>query len=192
MRRYLFVSAAAVLVAAAGFIPFTEARAEVEVKQLKLGDPAPKLDIGEWIQGGPVTVASEADKKVRVVEFWATWCPPCRESIPHLNELYKKYRDKGLDLVAITSEDPEHVKSFVKERGDKMVYPVAVDKDFMTATAYMLGFNQEYIPYAFVVDTNGKIVWHGYPLDEELVTVIEKNLPKREAQSTSDRPDPNA
>ncbi len=43
--------------------------------------------------------------KPLIVEFWATWCPPCRTSIPHLNEVYKKYKDKGLEIIGVTDED---------------------------------------------------------------------------------------
>ena len=60
---------------------------------LKAGDPAPKLKPGKWIQGEPV---SEFEKgKAYIVEFWATWCPPCRASIPHLNEIHTKFKAPG-------------------------------------------------------------------------------------------------
>src|SRR5713101_3891226 len=64
---------------------------------LKVGDPAPKLQNGKWIQGEPVTAFKEG--KAYLVEFWATWCPPCRASIPHLNEIHNKYKDQGLVII---------------------------------------------------------------------------------------------
>ena len=56
---------------------------------LRVGEPAPKIEVAKWVKGSP-TKGFELGK-VYVVEFWATWCPPCRTSIPHLTELQKKY-----------------------------------------------------------------------------------------------------
>ena len=53
-------------------------------KQLSVGDPAPGLDIDMWVKGEEVSIESG---KVYVIDFWATWCVPCRRSIPHLSEL---------------------------------------------------------------------------------------------------------
>ena len=57
---------------------------------LSVGDPAPKLQTGKFVQGEPVSEFSPGT--AYVVEFWATWCAPCKESIPHLNEIYSKYK----------------------------------------------------------------------------------------------------
>src|SRR5690348_10141347 len=94
---------------------------------LKVGDPAPKLQTGKWIQGEPV---KELEKgKAYIVEFWATWCGPCRASIPHLNATYQKYKDKGLVVIGqdCWERDESQVAPFVKQMGDKMTYRVALD-----------------------------------------------------------------
>ena len=64
-------------------------------KQAKLGDPAPALQVAEWVQGGPIDLKDGEGRKIYVIEFWATWCPPCRASIPHLSELNTKFRTRG-------------------------------------------------------------------------------------------------
>src|SRR6266850_5799531 len=82
--------------------------------QLKIGDPAPKLQAGKWVQGEPVKEFENG--KVYIVEFWATWCGPCRVSIPHLNELYQKYKDKGIVVIGqdVWEQDEDKVAPFVK------------------------------------------------------------------------------
>jgi len=94
---------------------------------LKVGDPAPKLQTGKWVQGDPVK--DFAKGKAYIVEFWATWCPPCRASIPHLNETYNKFKDKGLVVIGqdCYEKDETLVAPFVKKMGDKMTYRVALD-----------------------------------------------------------------
>src|SRR5215831_10160841 len=93
----------------------------------ELGDAAKPLDIKEWVKGAPVDLAAGKGKTIYVVEFWATWCPPCRASIPHLTELQKKFKEKDVVFVAVTQEKPDVVKSFVEKMGDKMDYTVAID-----------------------------------------------------------------
>lgn len=152
MKRIFPVILATALLLAA---PFTQAQ--------ELGSPAPALSIDQWIKGGPVNVGP--GDKVYVVEFWATWCPPCRKSIPHLTELQKKFKDKGVVVVGVSREGADEVRPFVEGKGAEMDYAVATDKDGETSAKYMDAFKQEGIPAAFVVDKQGKIVWVGHPMD---------------------------
>jgi thiol-disulfide isomerase/thioredoxin len=64
-----------------------EKPAENNKVQVKIGDPAARLKGLQWVKGGPVKLQKG---NIYVVEFWATWCPPCRVSIPHLTKLQKK------------------------------------------------------------------------------------------------------
>ncbi len=136
---------------------------------LKVGDPAPKLETGKWVQGDPVKEFQKG--KAYLVEFWATWCPPCRASIPHLNEIYNKFKDKGLVVIGQNcwQGDDSLVAPFVKKMGDKMTYRVALDdkttdsKGAMAKT-WMEAAGRDGIPSAFLVDTNGIIAWIGHPM----------------------------
>lgn len=132
----------------------------------QLGDPAAPLHIAEWVKGRPVDLAKAKGKQIVVVEFWATWCPPCRTSIPHLTELQKKFGPKGVVFVGITDEEPSVVKPFVKKMGDQMNYTVAIDKDRQTGKGYMEAYGQNGIPCAFVVDRESRVVWVGHPMGE--------------------------
>src|SRR5215469_6148510 len=124
---------------------------------LKVGDPAPKLQAGKWVQGSPVKDFEKG--KAYIVEFWATWCGPCRESIPHLNETYKKYKDKGLTVIGMNcwERDESLVEPFVKKMGDKMTYRVALDDkegsdQGKMAETWMAAAGRDGIPSAFLVD----------------------------------------
>ena len=78
----------------------------------KIGDPAAPLKIKEWVKGKEVNVLD--GKNLYVVEFWATWCGPCKVSIPHLTEMQKKFKDRGVVFVGISDEAVDKVKPFVE------------------------------------------------------------------------------
>lgn len=133
---------------------------------LHVGDPAPAMTVVKWMKGTPQT--DFKDGKVHVVEFWATWCGPCKVGMPHLSALAKRYEGK----VAFTGVDGSESKddiakseAFVRQAGPMMAYNVAyatprgaMTKDWMQAAG------QYGIPCSFVVDHQGRIGWIGHPL----------------------------
>jgi thiol-disulfide isomerase/thioredoxin len=140
------------------------------------GSAAPAIKVAKWVKGKPIDKLDSS--KLYVVEFWATWCPPCRTSIPHLTELAKKYDGKA-QVIGVSVYEREKtqearltkVTDFVQGMGDKMSYTVAVDDDKKSmASDWMEAAGQNGIPTAFIVK-DGKIAWIGHPmngLDEEL------------------------
>jgi len=159
-------------VALAVAVPKAEAK-------LTVGDPAPKLQVAKWVQGDPV---KEFDTNhVYIVEFWATWCGPCRASIPHLNELWQKFKDRGLIAIGQDAweQDDSAVAPFVKKMGDQMTYRVALDDksqetNGIMAVNWMKAADQNGIPTAFVVNKQGRIAWIGHPmgLNEQILEDI--------------------
>jgi thiol-disulfide isomerase/thioredoxin len=127
-----------------------------------LGDPAAELNIAHWMKGEPVKVAA-GDHNIYVVEFWATWCPPCRASIPHLTEIQKRFRDKNVIVVGISDEKESVVAPFVKNMAGKMDYRVAIDDDHKTSAHYMQAYGIGGIPHSFVV-RDEKVIWQGHPM----------------------------
>ncbi len=144
-----------------------------------LGDEAKPLSIAEWVKGDAVDMAKGKGEKVYVVEFWATWCPPCLTSIPHLTEMQKKFKDQGVVVIGITDEKVKTVNRFVEKMGDKMDYLVAIDENKETSLAYMKAYGQNGIPHAFVVDKEGRVAWHGHPMNglgEALAKIVAGEL----------------
>ncbi len=86
------------------------------IKELSEGDVAPDFT-AELVDGSSFKL-SEHDDKVVLINFWATWCGPCRESIPELQALYEKYHDKGLEIYSVSEDENENNwKSFLPESG---------------------------------------------------------------------------
>jgi hypothetical protein len=97
--------------------------------------------------------------------------PPCRSSIPHLNEVYKKYKDKGLEIIGVTDEDKPTVRNF--EKTVPIEYTVAFDP----YEKLEKDFGIQGIPHAMIVDATGKITWEGHPMslkDSDIEAVLKK------------------
>jgi thiol-disulfide isomerase/thioredoxin len=146
------------------------ATARAEPRPLSVGDPAPNLVVKSFVKGEPIREFEPG--KIYVVEFWATWCGPCRASIPHLSDLQKKKSDVSFIGVSVFERDQTKVKPFVEEMGAKMAYRVAVDavpenennSEGAMAKTWMTAAAQDVIPTAFIVNKEGKIAWIGSPM----------------------------
>ncbi len=103
------------------------------------------------IDGQEITL-SQLRGKVVLLDFWATWCGPCKESIPHLIQLYKNYRESGFELVgmSIDKSDGDAVRRFVKSMD--IPYPVVTAPEDVVRNYRVTG-----IPVTFLIDKEGKI-----------------------------------
>eukprot|EP01048_Picozoa_sp_COSAG05_P012199 COSAG05_NODE_1204_length_5534_cov_6.479117_1_plen_796_part_00 len=128
-----------------------------------------KMAQGEEVQFGGGVV---------VVEFWATWCGPCKTSIPHLNELSLKYKNDGVKFIGITSEGADEVEPFIRKMGDQFTYPVGLDNGGKVTDNYPV----KGIPAAFVVDKSGIVTWQGHPADKGMEVAIEAAMDAPAAQ----------
>lgn len=133
-----------------------------------VGGIAPEITVREWITSNPPDVKN-LQPGVYVIEFWATWCPPCRENVPHLRALTDRYRGSGLQIIALSQDkSAATVKKFVQEK--KINYHVAVDN----GTAGRFGV-KEY-PTVLVVSHKGRVIWQGQPWEQRFEQAIGKAI----------------
>jgi len=127
----------------------------------------PEINAAYWLNSEPLTLAGLRGKVV-LLEFWATWCPPCRTTIPHLVALHKAHAPQGLVIVSLTNEPKETVEPFAKQMG--MTY--AVGGGSTSGRDYRV----RGIPHAFLIDPSGHLVWRGHPMDPRLAADLQKQL----------------
>jgi len=143
--------------------------------ELRVGDMAPEIQVKEWLNapGGKALSLAALKKNIVVVEFWATWCPPCLKSIPHLVKMNGKYTSKGVVILGITDEKRGTVQKFATDM--HMDYPVGLGSHSLET------YGVEGIPHAFIVAPGGKIVWSGHPmmgLEKALEATLRSNPPQ--------------
>lgn len=130
-----------------------------------LWDQPPELIVEKWLTDKPDTRG-----KCVLLEFWATWCPPCRKSINLLNQLHDKYKDR-LVVIGISEESEEAVR---KLKTPKTNYFVGIDTQMRTKKAMAV----RGIPHIVILEPDGYVVWEGFPyqkgyeLTEEIVGAI--------------------
>jgi peroxiredoxin len=160
--RPVFWVALAVLVLLAGFYVLAGNRStsnERAVSTLPPGEPldtAPAFTLTD-LSGKSVSL-SDFKGKVLILDFWATWCPPCKKEIPDFIELQKQYGSQGVQIVGIALDQPDKVKAFVQQNG--INYPVLMGNEAITVKYGGI----DGIPTTFVIDKKGKIInrFEGY------------------------------
>ena len=177
MRTALWPAAlVAAVLALVGFSPGARAAAHV-------GQVAPPLVVSEL--DGQAFDLSALRGKVIIVNFWCTWCPPCRKEMPALDAFYRRYRGQGLEMIGLSADRP-HDRSDVARVMQSFSYPAAMldgakVNDFGTPSV---------LPVTFVVDRNGivraKLTPDETPVTEKsLADVVLPLLPQKPETRTS-------
>lgn len=136
---------------------------------LKVGDAAPPLTVGKWVRGKPVEKFEAGT--VYVMEFWATWCGPCKAAMPHLAKLQADHPEIVIIAQDVGEEDKESskVEAWIADLGDQMkgLRVATDDRSGDDEGKMFVAWNQaaraETLPATFVIDKEGKIAWIGRP-----------------------------
>ena len=118
-----------------------------------MGEPSPDFSLMDV--SGQSRNVSEWQGKVLVINFWATWCPPCLEEIPHFINLQDKYGHQGLQFLGIALEGVDEVTSFANKIG--INYPLLVGEQEVIKLAGKFGNQIGGLPYTVILDKNGLI-----------------------------------
>lgn len=131
-----------------------------------------------WNEDNKEKKLSDYKGKVILLNFWATWCPPCRRELPDLSDIAKEYKGKNFELIGISvDENPQALVRFLKS--NSLTYTVLHETSGLLSK-YMdvVGENQNVIPQTFIIDKKGKVVEHiiGSRSREDFVSLINNYL----------------
>ncbi len=143
-----------------------------EWKRLEPSVPAADFTL-EQLDGGPVSLQDYRGRIV-VMEFWATWCGPCRMSTPSLEVVYKRFRERGVAVLLVNAgEEPATVRKWAERR---FTAPILIDQNGRVGRLYKV----QGIPSLFILDQAGQIVYaesgYGGGLERNLTLILEELL----------------
>ena len=120
--------------------------------------------------------------KIIVLNFWATWCPPCREEMPELSAMQDQYKNQNMVIVGLSTDDLEKTKEFILS--SPVHYPILAGDIEAMNLAETLGNNRGILPYTVIIDTQGKVVKHfsgrinQQVLEKSLLPLLKVSAPK--------------
>lgn len=156
--------------------PQAEATPDAKLPATVASGKAPNFTLTD-LNGKPVSLSDYSGKAV-ILDFWATWCPPCVKGVPEFVELYEAHKEKGLVVLGVALDDaPELVKEFAAEK--KVPYPI-LHGDAQSLSQVVQAYGSfQYIPTTFLIAPDGEIVqrFEGYHEKQEFENLIPRILP---------------
>ena len=121
------------------------------VHRVQIGKPAPDFSLPSL--GGKKVSLSEFKGKAVFINFWATWCPPCKDEMPSMERVYREQKANGFEILAVSiDKGTKEVEAFRKEHG--LSFPILLDPDMLVAAIYELAF----VPTTYLIDRSGNVV----------------------------------
>ncbi|HVK53820.1 MAG TPA: TlpA disulfide reductase family protein [Burkholderiales bacterium] len=125
---------------------------------------------------GKLIALGQWEGKVLLINFWATWCSPCREEIPHLIEAQKRYSAKGVEIIGIAIDTSEKVEPFSRKMG--INYSIFLEEERGVALSKRLGNRAGVLPFTVIIDREGRVAFvttgtiTSEQIDEQIQKVI--------------------
>ncbi|SDL20254.1 thiol-disulfide oxidoreductase ResA [Lacicoccus qingdaonensis] len=124
-----------------------------DIQAIQVGDEAVDFQL-ETLDGGTVQLSDINEDKGVILNFWGTWCEPCREEMPDMNEVYNEGHD-DYELIAVNvSEGEQQINQFLASLDDELSYPIALDRNRDVTKVYQIGP----LPTTIAIDKNGVVV----------------------------------
>ena len=138
-----------------------------------VGSLRPDFNLGS--NKGRSMTAADFSGKTLLINFWATWCGPCRQEMPMLMDLQRQYNSDGLQIVGIALDDAQAASSFVQTFG--ITYPILLGLEDVFATSAAYGNEEGVLPYSVLVDKNGIVRWqYAGIIQEDQITSLLSDL----------------
>ena len=161
--RQLFITLVAIAALLSGFYlsarHFSEPIATPQPASIRLGPLLGNIrpDFQLASNAGEFISPADFSGKTLLINFWATWCAPCRQEMPMLMDLQRKYASSGLQVVGIALDDAQGVRSFVETYG--ISYPILVGSEDVFETSVAYGNDEGVLPYSVLIDKTGVVRW---------------------------------
>ena len=135
-----------------------------------IGNPRPDFRLGS--NSGEFVTPADFPGKTLLINFWATWCAPCRQEMPMLVDLQNEFGAQGLQVVGIALDDVQAVREFVQTYG--ISYPILVGAGDVMLTSAAYGNTAGVLPYSVLVDSDGIVRWQytGEIRREEFLSIL--------------------
>ena len=140
-----------ILLVATGYVLYQELFKEKTIIAAKVGNISPDFTLAD-LDGKEHTLTEYQGKGV-VINFWATYCPPCKKEMPYLENAYQKYKEQGIEILAVNAAEPTIlVNQYISQKN--LTFPILLDRDELILENYQV----QNLPVTFFIDSNGEVV----------------------------------